>query len=496
MTQILIVTADVLRQKMAGPAIRAWEMAKELSKTNDVRLVSTSQSAVERTGIGFEVSTAATHEELEQHVAWCDVLVFQGLLLSSHQWVADADVKIVADLYDPMHLEQLEQTKGQPIRKRDTIVALTSEALDRQIRRADYMMCASPKQRLFWLGQLAANGRINPYTYDREGMFEGFLDVVPFGVDSVAPIQQAHAIKGVVPGIAEDDEVLIWGGGIYNWFDPLTLVRAMAMVHARRPQARLFFMGSGHPNPDVPQMAVAADALELASELGLLDSVVFFNEGWVPYDHRADFLLDADLGVSTHHLHVETEFSFRTRILDYLWAGLPMIATEGDGFAEVIRQRDLGIVVPAENTEALAEAILELLSNPQRRSEITARVERVAAEFAWPEVLKPLVRYCANPQLAADRAAQLESDTRRLTHQEREIRALNLHIDSIERSLAWRTMLPARKVLAAVRVRLGRNPTVQQTAEYLETLGDEAATVLGLIEFTRSQRTDRDASSS
>ncbi len=35
------------------------------------------------------------------------------------------------------------------------------------------------------------------------------------------------AIKGVVPGIGPDDKVILWGGGIYNWFDPLTLLRAV-----------------------------------------------------------------------------------------------------------------------------------------------------------------------------------------------------------------------------------------------------------------------------
>ena len=54
---------------------------------------------------------------------------------------------------------------------------------------------------------------------------------------------------------------------------------------------------------------------------------------WVPYDERADFLLDADLGVSTHLEHIETAYSFRTRVLDYWWAGLPVVATDGDTFA-------------------------------------------------------------------------------------------------------------------------------------------------------------------
>ncbi len=56
---------------------------------------------------------------------------------------------------------------------------------------------------------------------------------------------------------------------------------------------------------------------------GALGTSVFFNPDWVAYEDRGDYLLEADAGVSTHFAHIETEFAFRTRILDYLWAGLP-----------------------------------------------------------------------------------------------------------------------------------------------------------------------------
>jgi hypothetical protein len=39
-------------------------------------------------------------------------------------------------------------------------------------------------------------------------------------------------------------------------------------------------------------------------------------------------LREADIGVSLHREDVETRYSFRTRVLDYLWAGLPIITTE------------------------------------------------------------------------------------------------------------------------------------------------------------------------
>lgn len=93
----------------------------------------------------------------------------------------------------------------------------------------------------------------------------------------------------------------------------------MDLVRATRPGVRLFFLGVKHPNPDVPQMRVAVAARDLSDSLGLTGTHVFFNEDWVPYEERADFLMESDIRVSTHLPHVETAFSFRTRILDYLW---------------------------------------------------------------------------------------------------------------------------------------------------------------------------------
>ena len=75
---------------------------------------------------------------------------------------------IVVDLYDPFHLEQLEQTREltAPSARRASIAARRVDVLNEQLRRGDFFLCASERQRDFWLGQLAALGRVNPATYD------------------------------------------------------------------------------------------------------------------------------------------------------------------------------------------------------------------------------------------------------------------------------------------------------------------------------------------
>ena len=399
--RILVVTGEPLLDRMAGPAIRAWEIAKALSAENNVWLASTGGCRAESKD--FKVSAEGV-AGLKTAIAWADVVVFQGFLLETAPWLRTSTKIVVADIYDPMHLEQLEQARELGPGGREMAVRETTRALNEQIARADFMLCASEKQRDFWLGQLAGQGRVNGAVYDEDATLGSLLAVVPFGIPDEPPVQTRHAIRDDVPGIGRGDKVIIWGGGVYNWFDPLTLLRAVAKLSERHSEVRLFFMGLKHPNPGVPDMRMAWETRQLADELGLTGKVVFFNEGWVPYDERADYLLDADLGVSTHFTHVETAFSFRTRILDYLWATLPIVATEGDTFAALIEQHGLGRVVPAQDVDALEVALEAMLFDDAAIADVRSRVAAFAVGYRWSNVLKPLVEFCRTPRRAVDLA--------------------------------------------------------------------------------------------
>jgi glycosyltransferase involved in cell wall biosynthesis len=265
-------------------------------------------------------------------------------------------------------------------------------------------LCASRKQRDFWLGHLAALGRVNPRTYDADASLASLVSVVPFGVPDDKPVRTGPGIRGVTPGVGENDAVILWGGGIYNWFDPLTLIHAVDRLRRDITNVRLVFMGLRHPNPEIPTMRMGSAAIALADDLGLTGEHVFFNEGWVPYAERQNHLLDADVGVSCHLDHLETEFSFRTRILDYLWCGLPIVATSGDSFAELITGRQLGVTVPPGDAEELRGALRMVLTDDDLRARCRDNIEAVAAEFAWSSVLQPLVELCRSPVRAPDLA--------------------------------------------------------------------------------------------
>ena len=66
---------------------------------------------------------------------------------------------------------------------------------------------------------------------------------------------------------------------------------------------------------------------------------VFFNRAWVPYDERGAWFAEADLGVSAHLDSLEARFAFRTRLLDHIAAGTPLVVTRGDVLAELVESR-------------------------------------------------------------------------------------------------------------------------------------------------------------
>lgn len=396
MPRIAIVTLDSFTEKMAGPAIRVWEIARVLSNAgHDVHVFTFSKA--ERIPETFTLSPT-TIPSFRDDLGDCDIVIVQGFLLQTFPWLTNSKHHLVVDLYDPFHLESLEVEKNKPLTQRRHSLGYAINELDVQIRGGDFFICASERQRDFWLGQLASVGRITPELYDRDSTLRLLIDSAPFGIAEEIPAHTRPAAKGVITGIDEDDKLVLWGGGIYNWFDPLTVIRAIDRARETVPNIRLLFMGAKHPNPDVPEMEMARAARTLVAELGL-DNHVFFNEDWVEYSERHNFLRDADLAVSAHFLGIETDFSFRTRMLDYIWASLPIVCTEGDFFAAEVEAKNLGRAVPCEDSEAMAAAFVELLG--KEGSTVCADISRNVAQYAeslrWSQTLKNLVNYCANP---------------------------------------------------------------------------------------------------
>ncbi|HEY9897912.1 MAG TPA: hypothetical protein V6D00_01910 [Pantanalinema sp.] len=394
MARLLVITDDRLGARMAGPAIRAFELARHLSARHDVTLASLQPQAGELEA-SVRIEAGVDPRALHALASRADILLAGGYLYAQHPRLLCLGKFTVLDLYDPMLFEELASHGTSAL---DAYLYAEHHCyLDEQMRRADFMICASERQRDYWLGRLCAQGRLGPELYARDPSAQRLLSVVPFGLPSEAPRPGPARIRGVLPGIDEGARVFLWGGGIWEWFDPLTPIRAAAALQDAHPAIKLVFLAGKSPNPGTPAMPMAEAARALALELGALGRSVHFIEDWIPYQDRGALLLEADAAFTAHRDHLETRFSFRTRVLDYLWAGLPILTTAGDAMADLVTLEGLGEAIAPGDVAGWTQALLRLGSDDALRTACAVRAKRASERFTWERAILPLAGYCDAP---------------------------------------------------------------------------------------------------
>ncbi len=113
MARIVVLTGDVLGARMAGPAIRALNIADQLAITHEVTVATTAggtvDAAVRDLGDGRFRTVAVTSRGLHAEVGPVDVVVLQGYVSHHAPWLMRGDQVVAVDLYHPLHLQQLEQ---------------------------------------------------------------------------------------------------------------------------------------------------------------------------------------------------------------------------------------------------------------------------------------------------------------------------------------------------------------------------------------------------
>lgn len=401
---VLIVANDIVAPRMAGPGIRAWELARVLAAHTTVTLVAPHAEPPVAPPSALRLASVplGNDEALRPFLNSADVLLCDAFGFQRCAHMLPERVALVADAYDPFLLENLEWWRTAAPEERQHRMREDVRLLAHLFSRADFILCASERQRDFWLGMLAAMGRLSPTLYDTDPTLHTLIALVPFGVpDDPPPPVSRPFLRGVHPAVDAESRLIVWGGGVWEWLDPFTAIRAVALLRERMPTVRLVFPGVRHPNPVVPESRALHAAQQLAADLGVLDTHVIFAGQWVPYTERAAYLLEADAGISLHRPHIETHFAFRTRLLDYVWVGLPMVVSAGDTLAEQVAAWGVGEVVPPEDVQALADALLRLLHDPhaerQRRAEAFARAREA---LRWSRVAQPLVDFCRAPRRA------------------------------------------------------------------------------------------------
>ena len=139
-------------------------------------------------------------------------------------------------------------------------------------------------------------------------------------------------------------------------------LRAAAQVRAAVPDAGFAIAGEGE---------LMESLRELTGQLGIQNDVFFLGR----CDRVANLLFASDIGV----LSSKAE-GFANAILEYMAAGLPVVATDVGGAREAIAEGETGYTVASGDDEKMAARIIELLNDPKRARAMGERGNSIAAE--------------------------------------------------------------------------------------------------------------------
>jgi glycosyltransferase involved in cell wall biosynthesis len=199
---------------------------------------------------------------------------------------------------------------------------------------------------------------------------------LPNGIPSATPAsaRDVRPELGIEPGAPIIGSV----GSLYTVKAFDVLLRATALLVGERPDVRVLIVGDGPERP----------ALErLARELGVDSSVrLLGSRSDVP-----DILDTLDIAVCCSNSEGSP-----LSVMEYMGAGLPVVASAVGGLPDLIEPGVNGLLVPPGDPSALAEALADLLGDPERAQAMGARGrERQRAEFDIDVLVRRLENlYC------------------------------------------------------------------------------------------------------
>lgn len=281
-----------------------------------------------------------------------------------------------------MHAAEVQLTGGDYTKHRMQLARMLS--LDSALlMRGDRFSTPSRRQRIAVLAELLLLGR---------------LDAASLCIDPVSAVPHC-----VMPDLdtslrsgrrRKDGDFLVISAGSFNrWFDHRTLFHAIEAAMARDPGIR--FTAAGGPVPHSP--GSWEEFGKMVAESQFRDRISM--PGWLAREDLDRLFAEADAAVFADIPCPETEMGARTRALDWIAWGIPVVCTRGTEISEDIADEGLGLVVPQSSPGAMAEAILSLKADPGLSSAIAERQKSWGeGRGSMGEAFRPVVEWATCPQ--------------------------------------------------------------------------------------------------
>jgi len=178
---------------------------------------------------------------------------------------------------------------------------------------------------------------------------------------------------------------IVYAGGLLPNRPLGDALQALGLVRDAGHEARLDIVGDG----------VEGRALrELADRLGLGGAVRF--AGWVPQEDVPSWIANASICLHLLRRSRQNDVASPHKLFQYMIASRPLIVSDCPAMAEVVGDADCGIVVRDGDVNALADAIVRLLTNTEEASRLGRNGRSAVLDrYHWDRGVRPLVRWYA-----------------------------------------------------------------------------------------------------
>lgn len=138
--------------------------------------------------------------------------------------------------------------------------------------------------------------------------------------------------------------------------------------------------------------------------------------GWRPWAEMAQFFDESDAGINLDALHYETIYGTRTRLVEMMAAGLPVVTSEGTELIKHITQHQAGLVFASGDALGFGNCLLRLAADTALHGHLAQCALRFATErLAFEVTLAPVRRWVLHPQRAPDhRRMEVDSAIKRV----------------------------------------------------------------------------------
>ena len=187
-------------------------------------------------------------------------------------------------------------------------------------------------------------------------------------------------------GVAPTEFLLMYYGYVYPQKGIETLLAAFRLVTSRIDKVRLAIVGGGNEvilkNAGRPQYVEELE--EMTAQMGISDRVVW--TGYCPNNEAPDYFNGADSCVLPFNIGVYLNNSSFSAAAAH---GLPIITTKGEIVEPVFKHEDNVMLCPPEDPEALASAILAVVTNPELQKRLREGARRLSGEWlSWDRAME------------------------------------------------------------------------------------------------------------